>query len=534
MEGALNLDTLVVAPAGNDLPAGPAFGSISGPGGAAGALSVGAADLRSETEQVRVAVRSGLDIQLSRPLPLAGAFAPQGTLQLEVAAPRLSTESSGPVRLDDFFDDSGRSMVAGRAALVPAGGSSELAVENAARAGAYAVLLYGRGLPAGALGLDENVVVPVVVFPQKAAERMLTALNGGQRVSVSLGHAARRPEYGRTPDRRLLLAWALVRRDRQARARGSRRDHPDRRAGDERGRHAALRHRQRDERRGGLDRRRGCAARAGSARARGEGPARPPDGDGAVAEGRARLGSGRRPRRPRPGGRGRALRRAGDTFSAAVRGRRPRPALDLDPQRVHAPAPAARVGSGRAARFCRLPPPPRTLVVRPGAFATVHVAVHAAHRLPEAVEGAITIRPESGQTIRIPWIAAPQPRGSLLGRVTLEPAAFQPSKTFAVLSLARVGRLGLGSQTYVEPVSRLDIALWTSKGKRLGTSGAASRPGAGHVHVRHHRPRADRRDPRSRRLSPRRTGISDHSWAREQESVDAQDPAMSYVYSAEP
>ncbi len=159
-----------MAPAGNDLPAGPAFGSISGPGGAAGALSVGAADLRSETEQVRVAVRSGLDIQLSRPLPLAGAFAPQGTLQLEVAAPRLSTESSGPVRLDDFFDDSGRSMVAGRAALVPAGGSSELAVENAARAGAYAVLLYGRGLPAGALGLDENVVVPVVVFPQKAAE----------------------------------------------------------------------------------------------------------------------------------------------------------------------------------------------------------------------------------------------------------------------------------------------------------------------------------------------------------------------------
>ncbi len=87
VDGALNLDTLVVAPAGNDLPAGPAFGSISGPGGAAGALSVGAADLRSETEQVRVAVRSGLDIQLSRPLPLAGAFAPQGTLQLEVAAP---------------------------------------------------------------------------------------------------------------------------------------------------------------------------------------------------------------------------------------------------------------------------------------------------------------------------------------------------------------------------------------------------------------------------------------------------------------
>src|SRR5262249_43570435 len=158
----------------NDLPAGPAFGSISGPGGARGALTVGAADLRRETEQVRVAVRSGLDIQLSRSLPLAGAFAPRGTPQLEVAAPRLVAGTSIPVRLQNFFDDSGRSMVAGRAALVPAGASSELAVESAARAGAYAVLLYGRGLPAGALGLDENVVVPVVIFPQKAAERMLT------------------------------------------------------------------------------------------------------------------------------------------------------------------------------------------------------------------------------------------------------------------------------------------------------------------------------------------------------------------------
>ena len=189
VDGALDLDTLVVTPAGNDLPAGPAFGSISGPGERAGALTVGAADLRSETEQVRVAVRSGLDIQLSRPLPLAGVFAPHGTLQLEVAAPRLAGDSPTPVRLDDFFDDSGRSVVAGRAALVPAGASSELAVESAARAGAYAVLLYGRGLPAGALGLDENVVVPVVVFPQKAAARMLSALNTGRRISVSRWHA---------------------------------------------------------------------------------------------------------------------------------------------------------------------------------------------------------------------------------------------------------------------------------------------------------------------------------------------------------
>jgi hypothetical protein len=42
--GALRLDTLVVAPAGNDGLAGPGYGSISGPGGSRAALTVGAAD----------------------------------------------------------------------------------------------------------------------------------------------------------------------------------------------------------------------------------------------------------------------------------------------------------------------------------------------------------------------------------------------------------------------------------------------------------------------------------------------------------
>ena len=44
MQGALDLNTLVVAPAGNDGGAGPTFGSIAGPGGRRGALAVGATD----------------------------------------------------------------------------------------------------------------------------------------------------------------------------------------------------------------------------------------------------------------------------------------------------------------------------------------------------------------------------------------------------------------------------------------------------------------------------------------------------------
>ncbi len=78
VNGALRLDTLVVASAGNDGPAGPGFGSISGPGGAGAALTVGAADTRKNAEEVRVTLRSGLDVVLDRHLPLVGAGTPGG------------------------------------------------------------------------------------------------------------------------------------------------------------------------------------------------------------------------------------------------------------------------------------------------------------------------------------------------------------------------------------------------------------------------------------------------------------------------
>ena len=71
------LDTLVVVPAGNEGPAGPGYGSIGGPGGAPAALTVGAADLRRETADVRVVVRAGLRVLLDRELPLGGAAAPR-------------------------------------------------------------------------------------------------------------------------------------------------------------------------------------------------------------------------------------------------------------------------------------------------------------------------------------------------------------------------------------------------------------------------------------------------------------------------
>jgi len=60
-------------------------------------------------------------------------------------------------------------------------------VENAARAGAYAVLLYGAGLPAGSLGLDENVDVPVVAIPRTIAAQILVDLARHRMVTTAIG-----------------------------------------------------------------------------------------------------------------------------------------------------------------------------------------------------------------------------------------------------------------------------------------------------------------------------------------------------------
>src|SRR5690242_12313629 len=73
VQGALDLNTVVVAPAGNDGGAGPAFGSVAGPAGGAGAVAVGATDSRTDQPRVRVVLRRGLEVILDEHLPLLGA-----------------------------------------------------------------------------------------------------------------------------------------------------------------------------------------------------------------------------------------------------------------------------------------------------------------------------------------------------------------------------------------------------------------------------------------------------------------------------
>jgi subtilisin family serine protease len=180
--GALELDTLVVAPAGNDGPAGPGYGSIASPGGAPAALTVGAADLRMQTEEVPVAVRDGLRLLLDRRLPLAGAVASRRPVALELASPNGSGSDQA-----DFFDGHGLSLVAGKAALLRAGGDPRLAIEDAVQAGARAVVVYGTDLPAGGLGLDEAVDVPVVSVPARVGQLAADSLSHGGHPVVSIG-----------------------------------------------------------------------------------------------------------------------------------------------------------------------------------------------------------------------------------------------------------------------------------------------------------------------------------------------------------
>ena len=179
--GATELDVLVVAPAGNDGAAGPSFGSIAGPGGAPDALTVGAADGRPAVPTVRLFVRAGLRVLYDGVVPLGGA--PGQTVTADVYAIPKAAAAGGITAL---FTARGTSTVAGRAALIPRGELSEDTVQEAATAGAVAVLGDGP-IPAGAFSLDVPTGVPVVGLPDSLARTVQALLAEGVPVTVAVG-----------------------------------------------------------------------------------------------------------------------------------------------------------------------------------------------------------------------------------------------------------------------------------------------------------------------------------------------------------
>ena len=192
VQGALELNTLVVAPAGNDGPAGPSYGSVGAPASAPDALAVGAVDGRAETPTARVVLRRGLDVVFDAQVPLAGSVAPPRTLKLGVAEARTIVKPDGTTSLN-FFTKSGVSLVKGRGALAPAGQDPLAVALAAAHAGATVVLLYGNSVPPGSLSAATALTVPVVVVPTAAALAMLAAKRAGIDSGIVVGAVKMEP-----------------------------------------------------------------------------------------------------------------------------------------------------------------------------------------------------------------------------------------------------------------------------------------------------------------------------------------------------
>ena len=457
--GALALDTLVVAPAGNDGAAGALSGAVSGPGGAPAALTVGAADTRPRTAQTRVVIRSGLATLFAGTLPLAGAVAPSARLGLEVAGPRTSAS-----RLPDFFSPDGVSRVAGRAAFVPAGSSPLVAAEAAATAGASAVLL-DRPVPAGGLGLDAAVSVPVVSLPRAVARALRANLAAGATATVSLAAAAAavNSDAGRVasfsstgpafdgsvkPDL-VGPGVALATSDPGADADGSPRfvtvNGTSAAAATVAGAAALLAQARPSLSAGAL-----AGLLVGTARAL---PADPvtAQGSGLVDVGAA--AAARLAAAPAT----LALGRSGTTSFALtnVSARTERVGLA-----VH------RQDHGAAAVRSTLAP--THVLLRPGRSVVVQLRARVASATA-AVEG-VVVAHSAGGTIRIPWaIAQASGDGDLLGSVSLSPSAFRASETRPALLTVDAGRVSTTSGSReIQPVARLDVELLRADGTRVG------------------------------------------------------------------
>jgi Subtilase family len=467
--GALALDTLVVAPSGNDGPAGPSFGSIAAPAGTSGVLGVSASDSRGRSPTVHVLLRAGLRVLTSGETPLAGAVGPDDVVTAPVVAlPRrqVVAVTSGSA-LDPLFDRDGYSRVAGSAVLLPPGPTTPEAARELAAAGARAVIVDGP-IPAGSLGVDEPVEVPIVGIASATATELRAALAAGVPVDLGVGAAAFGPnaELGAIApfsSTGLSLdggAGALL----AAPGVGLVTSVPGRNEG------GAARY-------GTIS---GSSAAA------------------AVVAGAAALLAQARPELDAAGLRG-AL---AATARRGVGGADPGlvdPAGASSVELVADPPVAAlaalfdtrRETSGRVVlrnvsrrvlvvRLRRGTTPagvkvtiaPERVVLRPGATASVTVAVTAAVRpaAPGALAGAVRAIAGPTARLRIPWNAAvPVTKLPVVTRVALTTSSFEPSDRQPVVLTLVAGRVdGSPDRPQLLPLARLELELYRGK-RRIGT-----------------------------------------------------------------
>ena len=190
------LGTVVVAPAGNDGPTGARYGSLSSPGSAADALTVGASDGRLALPQIAVEFGGAVAEHVGA-AALAGALAPRAGQALPVktiTGAARTTRNAGALA-SDYQGPDGATLVAGAAVLVPRdGGDLRAKLRQAAAQGAAAVLLYGTSeLPAGALGGDDRTGIPALAIGGVLGLRIAQAVASGQPVTFTAGAATYAP-----------------------------------------------------------------------------------------------------------------------------------------------------------------------------------------------------------------------------------------------------------------------------------------------------------------------------------------------------
>ncbi len=190
------IGTVVVAPAGNDGPTGARYGSLSSPGGAPDALTVGASDGRPALPQISIQFAGAVAEHVAA-AAMAGALAPQAgqTLPVKAITGAARTTRTAGAQASDYQGPDGATLVAGAAVLVPRdGGDLRAKARQAAAQGAAAVLVYGTAeLPAGALGGDDRVGIPVLGIDGALGLRLAQAVAAGQPVTVTAGAATYAP-----------------------------------------------------------------------------------------------------------------------------------------------------------------------------------------------------------------------------------------------------------------------------------------------------------------------------------------------------
>ena len=470
VQGALDLDTVVVAPAGNDGTAGPAFGSVAGPAGAPAALAVAATDARTSLPSVRVVLRRGLDVILDERLPLLGAAAPSHALTLRVATPRSTRGLAGASGVD-YFNARGLSLVAGRAVVVPIGDDPEQTVVAASRAGAAAVILYGSQLPAGGLRLAEDATAPAVVVPAAAAAELLAA----RRARIDVGIAVGAAHEGRNGDLGLVAGFSSrglaydsgikpnVAAPGVAIATSEPGQAPDGSAlyGTVNGTSAAaatvagaaalL-----AQMRPALDGRELASLLSGYAQ-RGGAPAV------AIGSGVLRLGAsavGELAASPTSLG-------FGTWQGAKWHATRTVTVSNVSTRRLAVSVQAVADGDSEALHF---DVKPARLTLPPNHERTVTVKVTAPVAPSDSiVTGSIQVAAAGSETLHVPWaLLFGSEHGNLLAHVTLSKKSFAPSDANPAILTVQAGTLVRDRAVQIEPVKRLDILLYTSSGRYVG------------------------------------------------------------------